>query len=130
MATPKRVLIVGLEPELIDFSDPAYLAFPGLDAAKIRAALERDRATLNGLGYQAEICLVDFGDTAEAVLAQRLDAAPWDCVLVGAGVRAIPANLLLFERLVNVIHRRAPREAAICFNTRPEDTADAVRRWV
>jgi len=130
MAEGKRVLIVGLDPALIDFSDPAYAAFPGLDAAKVRGALERDKAELERLGYQAELCLTDFGETAETVLAQRLDAAPWDCVMIGAGVRVIPSNFLLFETLVNVVHRHAPREAAICFNTRPDDTAAAVRRWV
>jgi hypothetical protein len=27
-----RVMILGLEPSLIDFSQPAYAAYPGLDA--------------------------------------------------------------------------------------------------
>jgi hypothetical protein len=36
---------------------------------------------------------------------------------------------MLFERLVNAVHEHAPR-ARLCFNTRPDDTAEAVKRWV
>ena len=34
---------------------------------------------------------------------------------------------MLFEKVVNVIHKSAPR-AAIAFNTKPEDTAEAAAR--
>jgi hypothetical protein len=53
----------------------------------------------------------------------------FDCVLVGAGVRKLDKHFLLFERLINVVHEHAP-DARICFNTKPDDTADAVRRWL
>jgi hypothetical protein len=49
--------------------------------------------------------------------------------MIGAGVRANPSNLLLFEKLINVVHEHAP-QAKICFNTVPSDTADAVKRWL
>jgi hypothetical protein len=35
----------------------------------------------------------------------------------------------LFERLLNLVHARAPG-AKICFNSNPGDTAEAVQRWV
>jgi len=35
----------------------------------------------------------------------------------------------LFEKLVNVVHEHAPH-AKICFNTKPEDTAEGFLRWV
>lgn len=120
------VLVVGLEPSLIDFSDPAYGA-SGLDAAKVRAGLEADEARLNALGYDAELCLTDFGETAETVLRERLKKKSFDCILVGAGVRLIAQNTPLFERLVNVVHVDAPK-AKFCFNTKPTDTAAAVQR--
>jgi hypothetical protein len=120
-------MILGLEPSLIDFSQPAYANYPGLDAQKVRAGLEADEAELNGLGYDAELCLTDFGETAEAVVRERLDEKTFDCVMFGAGVRLIVENTPLFEKLINVVHAHAPR-AKLCFNTRPTDTADAVRR--
>ena len=38
-------------------------------------------------------------------------------------------HMLLLEVLVNAVHKAAPG-AAIAFNTRPEDTADAAARWL
>jgi len=129
MTQKKRVLLVGLQPDLINYSDPAYAAFPGLDAKKVQAALDADAAQLNALGYEAHQCLTDFGATAEAVIQEKLQATPYECVLIGAGVRTIAPNFLLFEKLVNVIHAHAP-QAKLCFNTRPDDTAAAVERWI
>lgn len=53
----------------------------------------------------------------------------YDLVLIGAGIRAIPANFAPLERLISVVHEGAP-QAKICFNTRPDDTEQAVRRWI
>jgi len=36
---------------------------------------------------------------------------------------------MLFERVVNAVHRAAP-QAAIAFNTRPEDSGAAAARWI
>ena len=130
MSEPRKsVLIMGLEPELIDFSKPAYAAFPGLTAEKVRAGIEASRRALIAAGYDVEFCEVDFGETAETVAQQRLAGRAWDCVLIGAGVRVVPEHFLLFEKLVNVVHRAAPG-ARICFNTHPGDTAEAIRRGV
>lgn len=128
-AVPKRVLIIGLDPSLIDFSEPDYAAFPGLDAAKVLAGLTAEKDRLTELGYDPHLCLTDFGETAEMVVRETLRSMPFDCVLIGAGVRTVPRHFLLFERLLNVVHEFAPK-ARLCFNTKPTDTADAVRRWV
>lgn len=129
MAATKRVLVIGLQPTLIDFSAPDYAAFPGLDAAKVLAGLTAAEEQLHRLGYDAQTCLVDFGETAEAVVLDRLRQAPFDCVLIGAGVRTVARHFLLFEKLINLVHENAP-QAKLCFNTNPNDTAEAVRRWV
>jgi hypothetical protein len=80
------------------------------------------------LGYEVDSCLVDGGETAAAVVAQRLASHSFDCVMIGAGLRA-PAHLLLFEKLLNLVHAQAPG-AKICFNKTPADSAEAVQRWV
>ncbi len=125
----KSVLVIGLEPSLIDFSDPAYGAFPGMNASKVMASLQADDAHLKALGYDAQLCLTDFGETAEAVVQARLKEKSYDCILIGAGVRLIAQNTPLFEKLINVVHAHAP-QAKLCFNTRPDDTAAAIRRWI
>jgi hypothetical protein len=120
----KQILVIGLEPDLVDFS-----SMPDMTAAKVRAGLAADKAKLEALGYAADLCLTDLGETAEAVVTSRLSGKSFDCVVIGAGIRTIPAYFLLFEKLVNAVHRHAPT-ARICFNTRPSDTAEAVQRWL
>lgn len=127
MATKARVLLVGLEPEIVDYSKSPV---PGLTAAKVRAAVEADSARLETLGYSAKSLYVDDGNTAEAVLTDVLTTGSYDCVVIGAGLRIVPPYFLLFEKLINVIHRHAPASTRLCFNTNPADTADAVQRWV
>jgi len=127
--TPKKlVLSVGLQPQLINFADPAYAAYPGMTAEKVQGGLDKDIATLNALGYDAKLCLTDFGETAEAVIRAALQQERYDCVVIGAGLRTIDKNFLLFEKVLNLVHEHAP-QARICFNTGPFDTAQAVRRW-
>ncbi len=119
----KSVFALGLDPTLADLSE-----FPGLTPDLVKAFIDVQLDRLRGLGYAVESCLVDVGDAPEAVVAERLQAQHFDCVMIGAGLRT-PPLLLLFERLVNVIHEHAPR-ARICFNASPADTAEAVQRWI
>jgi hypothetical protein len=126
MTSEKRVLVVGLDPRLIDFSKPGYP--PGMDATKVFAGLKSSEDELTRLGYRVDTCLHDFGETAGAVLQRQLKQTQFDCIMIGAGVRANPSNFLLFEKLINVVHEQAP-QAKICFNTVPSDTAAAVKRW-
>lgn len=129
MTTHKHVLIVGLQPQLIDFSAPEFAAFPDLNANKVTEGLNAGAASLAVLGYEATLCLTDFGETAETVLRDALKARHYDCVMVGAGVRKVDTHFLLFEKIINIIHEHAPG-ARICFNTNPGDTAEAVKRWL
>ena len=56
-----------------------------------------------------------------------LQARSWDCVVVGGGIRTPEEQLELFESIINLIRRYAPK-AAIAFNHTPHDLADAVDR--
>ncbi|RLS30157.1 MAG: hypothetical protein DWH80_10785 [Planctomycetota bacterium] len=75
----------------------------------------------------AHYCLTDFGQTAEAIVTAQLQRRQFDCILIGASVRAVPSNFILFEKLINVVHEHAPR-SKICFNTKPSDTLEALQR--
>ena len=129
MTDKKSVLVIGLQPTLIDFSDPDYAAFPGLDAVKVMAGLQAAADSLTQLGYDVQMRLTDFRKTAEAVVQDHLQQKRFDVVLIGAGIRTILGNFLLFEKLINVVHAHAP-QAKLCFNTKPTDTAEAVQRWL
>src|ERR687888_590035 len=98
MTGEKTVLVIGLDPTLIDFSDPEYRA-TGMDAAKVLARAKSSEEELTRLGYSVETCLTDFGDTAEAVVQSHLKQKRFDCVLTGAGIRTMPSNFILFEKL-------------------------------
>src|SRR5215471_3201712 len=127
MTNKKSVLVIGLDPALIDFSKPGYA--PGMNATKVMAGLKFSEDELTRLGYSVQTCLTDFGETAEAVVQRPLEQKRFDCVMIGAGVRANPSNFILFEKLINVVHEHAP-QARICFNQLPSDIAEAVKRWV
>ena len=122
----KRVLLVGFDPATVDFSDPALP--PGMTAEKIHAGVKIALADMSGRGWVAENCYINPDETAVSTVEQHLAAGRYDCVVVGAGVRLPPNRLALFEAVVNAIHRAAP-QAAIAFNTRPEDTGTAAARW-
>ena len=127
MTDEKSVLVIGLDPTLIDFSQPGYPA--DMDATKVLAGLKSSEDELTRLGYGVQMCLTDFGETAETVVQSQLKEKRFECILIGAGVRTNPSNFMLFEKLINVVHQHAP-QAKICFNTVPSDTAAAVKRWL
>lgn len=116
------VLLVGLRADVVD-----YEKYPGLTPEKLTRGLEANRAELAEQGIEAHWCLVDRGETAAAELERALGAHGYDCILIGAGVRADLELTRLFESLVNVARTVAPR-AALAFNSNPFDTAEAVRR--
>lgn len=119
----KRVLALGLDPR---FVKPEQLQ--GLSPELVRSYIDSQLERVWAMGYELRSCLVDTGETAEKVVEAELDARTFDCVLFGAGLRD-ETQLLLFERLLNLVHARAP-DAKICFNSNPSDTAEAVQRWV
>jgi hypothetical protein len=122
-----RVLFVGQQPETIDFSDPALP--PGFNAEKINAGIAIGAAKITERGWQADLCMIAPDKTAGPTLEKQLASAIYECVVIGGGLRLPPNSLLLFETVINAIHRAAPN-AAIAFNTRPEDTAEAAARWL
>lgn len=115
-----RVLVVGLDPYRV----PGPWA-PG----PIAEAIEQGMAGLVDAGYAAEACLVglDGSDDIEAVITTALGSQPWDCVIVGAGIRRPEELLELFESIINQVRRHAP-QAAIAFNAKPLDLAVAASR--
>ena len=120
-----RILFIGQQPETVDFSDPALP--PGFDADKIKAGIAVAVANIEARGWEGDTCMIPPNETAGPTIEKQLSTAHYDCVVIGAGLRIPPEGLALFEAVVNTIHKAAPG-AAIAFNTRPEDTAEAAAR--
>jgi hypothetical protein len=118
-----KVIAIGLDPSVVDYS-----AMPQFTPQMFQSYIEAQIEHVRSLGYDVTSCLVDLGETAEAVTAEALNSRRFDCVLIGAGLRQAD-RLLLFEKIINLVHRLAP-QASICFNTTPADTAEAVQRWI
>jgi hypothetical protein len=122
-----RILLVGYDPEAVDYSNPALP--PGMSAEKIRAGIALMLKQMTGRGWEADFCFISPDETAGRTVDRHLASANYDCVVIGAGVRLPPQGLAVFESVVNAVHRGAPG-ATIAFNMRPEDSAEAAARWL
>jgi hypothetical protein len=118
------VLAIGIDPVFADLS-----AFPSLTPDLVRAYIDEQIGQVRSQGYAVDTSLVDTGTTAEQVVEVALRAKSYDCIVLGAGLREPPDLLLLFEAIINAVHRPAP-DSRITFNRTPADTAEAARRWI
>ncbi len=114
--------MVGLDPYRTPWSQE-----PKSVADEIEAGLARFAE--HGVGV--EICQfgLDGSDDVEGLVTDALRARTWECVIVGAGVRRPQDQVDLFEQLVNQVRRHAPN-AAIAFNSFPDDNDEAAGRWI
>jgi hypothetical protein len=118
-AAEPRVLVIGLDPYRV----------PGpWDPAPVAQAIAVGMARFTEAGVGARSCLVglDGSDDVEAVVRTALGERPWAVVVIGGGIRG---DLELFERILDLVRRHAP-DAAIAFNSTPEDTYTAAARWL
>jgi hypothetical protein len=122
-----RLLFVGQAPDTVDYSDPALP--PGLSAEKIQAGIDLAAAKIAERGWIADLCMIPPDAAGIAMLEKQLTSAAYDCVVIGGGIRLPPKSLLLFEKVVNTVHKAAPG-STLAFNTVPEDTAEAAARWL
>ena len=120
-----QVLLLGYDPETVDFSDPALP--PGMTAEKVHAGIAVAMRQFAERGWEADLGLIRPDATAGPAVERLLASKNYDCVVVGAGVRLPPRGLALFEAVINAVHKAAPG-ATIAFNTRPDDSADAAAR--
>ncbi|MGB7167067.1 MAG: hypothetical protein WBD70_28730, partial [Mycobacterium sp.] len=119
---------IGLDPDVIDYSSADFAQFPGLSKEKLRAANEQNVAGLRAAGYHVDNCLIDFGPAGADKARQWLEAKRYDAVLIGAGVRLVPANTLLFESIIDAAHVAQPN-CRFVFNQAAVATPDDIRRW-
>jgi len=109
----KHVVLVGLDPAAIDFADPALPQ--GMTAEKIRAGVTLALTDFAAGGWHAQNCFINPDETAVPAVERCLAGQVYDCVVIGTCLRQPPSRLVLFEAVVNAIHRAAP-QAAIAFN--------------
>jgi hypothetical protein len=123
--TGDTVLSLGMHPSAIDFS-----RYPGVDEAMLTARIEAGEAELREAGFDIVPCRLTSADPddAEKKIRESVAARPVQVVVIGAGLRMAEEYTLLFERVVNLLIDLVPG-IRFCFNTSPETTIDALRRW-
>jgi hypothetical protein len=122
-----RILLLGLDPETVDFADPALP--PGMTTEKVHAGIAVALKQFTERGWESDVGFIRPDETAGPTVERQLRSTNYDCVVIGGGVRLPSGNLALFEVVINAVRKAAPG-AAIAFNTRPDDSADAAARWV
>ena len=122
-----RILLLGLDPEAVDFSDPALP--PGMTVEKVHAGIAVALKQFTDRGWQSDVAFIRPDETAGPAVEHQLRGTNYDCVVIGGGVRLPPRNLSLFEVVINAVRKAAPG-VPIAFNTRPDDSAAAAARWV
>jgi hypothetical protein len=108
----------------VDFTNP--MLPPGMNAERIHAGIALALKQMAERGWRADLCLLRPDEQPDPTWS---GGQTYDCVVIGAGIRLPPHSLSMFEVVINAVHRAAP-DAAIAFNTRPEDSADAAARWL
>jgi hypothetical protein len=119
------ILLIGIEPDVIDYTQPGLP--PGVNAEYVKAGLRATKEEFARRGDNIDMCMILLDGTAEASISAHLENRTYDCIIIGGGIRLPPAHLPLFETVVNTVHRLAPR-SAIAFNSHPQDSVQAVTR--
>src|ERR1700745_2475616 len=83
-----RVLLIGLDPETVDFSDPALP--PGMTAEKVHAGIVVAERQFAERGWEGDVGLIRPDETAGPAVERLLASKSYDCVVIGAGVRLPP----------------------------------------
>lgn len=117
-------LIVGLDPA----AAPASY-FPDVNTSEaVERGIRELPGAANELGLDLDTFLIDRTDDIYARFHQKLASGDFAIIAIGGGIRLEPSLTHLLETLVNCARSNSPR-STICFNTGPETTIDAIRRW-
>ncbi|MFF1880150.1 hypothetical protein ACFVVC_01610 [Pseudarthrobacter sp. NPDC058196] len=106
------------------------LAPLNMTVAQLAAQMERGWAAIQEQGVAGKMVGISKDpDEVEAELRNQLAERSYGIALIGGGVRLLPENTVLLERIVNVLIDIDPK-IRLSFNTGPENTLEAVGRWL
>jgi hypothetical protein len=119
-----RVLQVGLDPAVIDFSP-----WPGETAQLLWDRIRASGDELRGAGFEVDLCLVGLDPPSAGAAVRRALSTAYQVVEIGAGLRMSREHTEVLEWVVDAVVG-AGDGVRVCFNTSPETTLEAVRRAV
>jgi hypothetical protein len=119
---------IGLHPDAVDYGSAEFAQFTGITRERLAKANSDNLDGLRAAGYEVDNCLIETGEAGAQKARTLLAAKRYDAVLIGAGVRLIASNTLLFEAIINAAHAANPH-CRFVFNHSPTSTPDDIRRW-
>lgn len=119
---------IGLHPDAVDYESADFSQFRGLTKEGLTKANSDNVAGLRAAGFQVDNCLIPAGEAGAQKARAWLTARRYDAVLIGAGIRLVAANTLLFEAIVNAAHAANP-DCRFVFNHSATSTPEDIRRW-
>ncbi|WP_371657724.1 hypothetical protein [Streptomyces sp. NBC_00280] len=123
----RRVLTIGIRA---DAFAPEDLPPEFATVEELAAQMDRAWPALQAAGIDGEQCRIGLDpDEAEAELRRRFDGHSFGVALIGGGIRNVPENTVLFERIVNVLIDLQPG-IRLSFNTHPSNALEALQRWL
>lgn len=123
----ERVLAIGIRADAFTPDDlPPQFA----TVEELADQIKRGWADLQAAGIDGEMCEIGMDvDEAEAELRRKFDGRSFGVALIGGGIRNVPENTVLFERIVNVLIDLQP-DIRLSFNTHPNNALEALQRWL
>lgn len=119
---------IGLHPDAVDYESADFSQFKGLTKEGLTKANSANVAGLRAAGYEVDNCLIQTGEAGAQKARTWLATKRYDAVLIGAGVRLVASNTLLFEAIVNAAHAANP-DCRFVFNYSAMSTPDDIHRW-
>lgn len=117
-----RVLSIGVSPQ--------ELGYDAATEASLISRVESGNAALVAAGVDVVFVLITtVPSDAERIIRDTMAKTEFGVAMIGAGLRLLPENSVLFERVINAVVDVSPR-IRLSFNTKPEDTTEAVARWI
>ncbi|MDN4609533.1 hypothetical protein [Arthrobacter burdickii] len=122
-----RVLFIGFAAEAMSAEELAPL---NMTVEQLATQMNRGWAAIQSQGIEGELCGISKNpDEAEAELRKRFAEHSYSVALIGGGVRLLPENTVLLERIVNVLIDLQPN-IRLSFNTSPQNAHEAITRWL
>ena len=122
-----QTLFIGFAAEAMTTEELAPL---NMTVEQLSEQIERGWAAIKEQGVEGALCGISRDpDETEAQLRTRFAEQPYGVALIGGGVRMLPENTVLLERVVNVLIDLQPG-IRISFNTSPQNAYDAIQRWI
>ncbi|PZE66168.1 MULTISPECIES: hypothetical protein [unclassified Curtobacterium] len=122
-----QTLFIGFAAEAMTTEELAPL---NMTVEQLSEQIERGWAAIKEQGVEGALCGISRDpDETETQLRTRFAEQPYGVALIGGGVRMLPENTVLLERVVNVLIDLQPG-IRISFNTSPQNAYDAIQRWI